>query len=154
MVRDAVRRDAERVAEMVHQLARAGHAGDPPAFTAADFRRDGFGATASFRCVVAELKGRLVGYAACNSAYDMSTSARGAHLLNLFVEESARGQGCGTALIRAVMRHTAKSGGTWLCFHVSPDNKRAIDLYRRLGARELGLSLMRFDTKTFSACIS
>jgi ribosomal protein S18 acetylase RimI-like enzyme len=74
--------------------------------------------------------------------------------LDLFVEEGVRGRGCGTALILAVMRHTVESGGTWLCFHVSPDNKRAIKLYRRLGAHDFGQNFMGFDRRAFRACLS
>jgi hypothetical protein len=76
MVRNAVRRGAERVAEMVRQLARAAHAGEPPTFTAADFRRDGLGAKARFRCVVVELSGRLVGYA----TWKQPTTCQAAHM--------------------------------------------------------------------------
>ncbi len=143
-VRDAVRGDAERVAEMVRRLTAFEHK-DRATFTAADFRRDGFGAKARFRCVVAEADAAVVGYASWYPAYDMTSGTHGLHLLDLFVEEAARGRGCGTALIRAVAHRAAEAGGKWVCLHVRPANTRAFELYRRLGASDLGLRFLAFD---------
>jgi ribosomal protein S18 acetylase RimI-like enzyme len=143
-VRDAAPADGERVAAMVRGLTGGEH--KPPAtFTAADFRRDGFGARPRFHCLVAEVDGAVVGYATWYPAYDMSSATHGLHLLDLFVEEAGRGRGCGTALIRAVGRRAADGGGKWICFHTRPDNTRALALYRRLGAEDLGLLFLAFD---------
>jgi ribosomal protein S18 acetylase RimI-like enzyme len=150
VVRDALPRDGERVAEMVHELAA--HEGKSPGtFTAADFRRDGFGTVARFRCVVVEADGSVVGYASYYRAYDMTSATHGLHLLDLFVAPRARNRGCGTALLRAVGRRCAEAGGEWLCFHVRPRNARAAALYRRLGACDLKLRFMAFDAEAFAA---
>ena len=150
VVRDAVRHDAERVAEMVGALTV--HEGkEPSLFTAADFRRDGFGAKPRFRCMVAEADAAVVGFATWYPAYDTTTATHGVHLLDLYVEEGARGRGYGTALIRAVARRAAEAGGKWVCFHVGPANTRAFELYRRLGATDLRLRFMAFDAQAFPA---
>jgi ribosomal protein S18 acetylase RimI-like enzyme len=143
-VRDAVPADGERVAAMVRGLTAGEH--KPPAtFTAADFERDGFGARPRFHCLVAEVGRAVLGYATWYPAYDMSSATHGLHLLDLFVEEAGRGRGCGTALIRALGRRAADGGGKWICFHTRPDNPRALALYRRLGAEDLGLLFLAFD---------
>jgi ribosomal protein S18 acetylase RimI-like enzyme len=144
LVRDAVPADGERVAEMVRGLMALDHK-PPVTFTANDFRRDGFGIKPRFQCLVAEVDGAVVGYATWYPAYDMTTATHGLHLLDLFVEERARGRGCGTALIRTVGRRAADGGGKWVCLHVRPDNKRASALYHRLGAEDLGLRFLAFD---------
>jgi ribosomal protein S18 acetylase RimI-like enzyme len=151
VVRDAVRADAERVAAMVALLTATDALKHRATFTAADFRRDGFGAKARFRCIVAELDAAIVGYACWYPAYDMTTATHGLHLLDLFVTEHARGKGCGTALIRAVARRAAAAGGKWVCLHVRPANTRAFDLYRRLGATDLRLRFLAFDEDVFPA---
>jgi len=150
VVRNAVRGDGERIAAMVALLTAADALKDPATFTAADFRRDGFGPKARFRCVVAELDAAVVGYASWYPAYDMTSGTHGLHLLDLFVEQAARGRGCGTALIRAVARRAADDGGRWVCLHVRPANTRAFALYRRLGATDLGLRFLAFDEHVFA----
>jgi ribosomal protein S18 acetylase RimI-like enzyme len=149
-VRDALPDDGERVAELVREFGVL-EGKDPAKFTAADFRRDGFGPVPRFRCIVAEVKGAIVGYASYNPAYDMTSASHGLHLLELFVSQPARNRGCGTALLRSVARHCAEAGGEWLCFHVRPANVRATALYRRLGAYDLELRFMAFDEEAFAA---
>jgi len=150
-VRDAVPSDGERVAAMVGALASLDANKQRARFTAADFRRDAFGASARFRCVVAEADAAVVGFATWYPAYDTTSATHGLHLLDLFVEEPARSRGCGTALIRSVARHAAEGGGAWVCLHVRPANKRAFALYRRLGATDLNLRFLAFDTRAFAA---
>ncbi len=150
VVRNAVRGDGRRVAEMVALLTAADALKDPATFTAAFFRRDGFGPKARFRCVVAELDASVVGYSSFYPAYDMTSGTHGLHLLDLFVEQEARGRGCGTALIRAVADRAAEAGGKWVCLHVRPANTRAFELYRRLGATDLGLRFLAFDEPVFA----
>jgi len=148
VARDAVPGDGERVAELIAALAA--HEGKPRAtFTAADFRRDAFGTRPRFRCVVAEADAGVVGIATWYPAYDATTATHGFHLLDLFVEEAVRGHGCGTALIRALAQRAAKDGGRWICLHVGPANARAQNLYRRLGATDLGLQFLAFDEDVF-----
>jgi ribosomal protein S18 acetylase RimI-like enzyme len=149
-VRDATPEDGERVAELVRELGVL-EGKDFSTFTAADFRRDGFGPVPRFRCVVAEAEAGIVGYATWYPAYDMTTASHGLHLLDLFVTQSIRSRGCGTRMLRAVARHCAEAGGEWLCFHVRTDNARAIALYERLGAYDLKLRFMAFDEAAFAA---
>jgi ribosomal protein S18 acetylase RimI-like enzyme len=151
VVRDALPQDGERVAELVREFEALG--GKAATFTAADFRRDGFGAEAYFRCMVVEVDTAIVGYATYNSAYDMGTASRGLHLLHLFVTQPARSSGYGTALLRAVSRRCAEAGGDWLCLHVRPENTRATALYRRLGACDRELRFMAFDAAAFAALL-
>ena len=61
-----------------------------------------------------------------------------AFLENLFVDESARGQGFGTALIQEVIQ-TAKEHGCYKLICTSRHkNQRVHELYEKLGFREQG----------------
>lgn len=54
-------------------------------------------------------------------------------LVDILLEEDARGQGVGTSLIRWVQHAAAESGATRLVLHVAAGNQGAESLYRRLG---------------------
>ncbi len=61
-VRPARPEDAKRIAGMARALSLA-DGGRPSRFSADTFVRDGFGETAAFATVVAEIEGEVVGYA-------------------------------------------------------------------------------------------
>lgn len=61
-----------------------------------------------------------------------------AFMENIFVDESARGQGIGTALIQEVIR-TAKEHGCYKLICTSRhQNQRVHELYHKVGFREQG----------------
>ena len=66
-----------------------------------ELRRDGFGAQPVFRCLLAEVDGAAIGFALF--FYNYSTwQGRCIYLEDLYVEESARGTGTGTLLLKTV----------------------------------------------------
>ena len=66
-----------------------------------ELRRDGFGAQPVFRCLLAEVEGAAIGFALF--FYNYSTwQGRCIYLEDLYVEESARGTGTGTLLLKTV----------------------------------------------------
>jgi GNAT superfamily N-acetyltransferase len=83
--------------------------------------------------LVAEDGGGVVGFAACGWKWSSLRGARIVVLEDLFVAESARGQGLADALIEA-SAHVARGHGapvlTWL---TAPDNHRAQAVYDRIG---------------------
>jgi GNAT superfamily N-acetyltransferase len=59
-------------------------------------------------------------------------------IVDLQVAESQRGQGCGSAFIRAIEREAATAGHKELYIAVGPaNNPRAYALYQRLGYRQM-----------------
>ena len=69
--------------------------------TEEELRRDGFGARPVFRCLLAEVDGAAIGFALF--FYNYSTwQGRCLYLEDLYVEESARGTGTGTLLLKTV----------------------------------------------------
>jgi GNAT superfamily N-acetyltransferase len=85
--------------------------------------------------LVAELDGRLVGFA--HVVFHHSTSAAGQTCLlqDLFVEPTRHGGGIGRALMEAVYAH-ARAAGAWrVHWHVLETNATAIRLYDKVASR-------------------
>jgi ribosomal protein S18 acetylase RimI-like enzyme len=107
----------------------------PRAFTATIVRRDAFGPRRAFRVLLAEVAGRVVGYASFVTGYNTDIAARELWMHDLFVQPAWRGRGVGRALLTAVAREAARRRVACLEWAVRPTNARAIRFYRRLGAR-------------------
>jgi ribosomal protein S18 acetylase RimI-like enzyme len=107
----------------------------PSPFTPAIVRRDAFGPRPAFRALVAELDGRVVGYASFLASYNSDIAARGLWMSDLYVVPAFRDRGIGRALVTAVAREAMRRGLTCLEWAVRDSNTRARRFYRRLGAR-------------------
>jgi ribosomal protein S18 acetylase RimI-like enzyme len=107
---------------------------NPRAFTAAIVRRDGFGRRRAFRLLVAEVDGRVVGYASFVIGYNTDVAARELWMHDLFVQARWRGAGVGRALVTAVAREAVRRRLRCLEWSVRSTNRRALRFYRRLGA--------------------
>jgi len=82
----------------------------------------------------ARSEGRLVGYA-CLYWHFSSLEATECVLMNdLFVDESARGQGVGRALIEASAEVARERGAPFVEWSTAPDNHTAQHLYDSTGA--------------------
>jgi len=107
--------------------------GPPSPFTAAAFRRDGFGARPAFRCLLAEWRGAVVGYALHYPDYDTDRLVRSVYLADLYVENTARRRGIGGALMAAVAHAGRGHGAATMHWGVLRSNDRARRFYRRHG---------------------
>jgi ribosomal protein S18 acetylase RimI-like enzyme len=126
--------DAAVIARMANALNRH-EALSSRAFTAAVVRRDAFGRRRAFSVLVADVGGRVVGYASYVAGYNTDVAARELWMHDLFVQPTWRGRGVGRALVTAVAREAARRGFACLAWAVRATNARAIRFYRRLGAR-------------------
>ena len=111
------------------------HEGLPQRFTPAIIRRDAFGRRRRIRVVVAEVGGRIVGYAATVDGYNTDLAAPEVFMLDLFVLARWRGHGVGRALVARVARDTVRRRLGSLQWGVRASNARARRFYRGLGAR-------------------
>lgn len=107
----------------------------PRAFTVAVVRRDAFGRRRALNVLVAEVDGRVVGYASYAPGYNTDIAARELWMHDLFVQPAWRGHGIGRALVSAVAREAARRGFACLEWGVRASNTRALRFYRHLGAR-------------------
>jgi GNAT superfamily N-acetyltransferase len=132
-IRPATIHDAALLRTMIRELAEFEHELDYVTIREEDLARDGFGENPQFRAWIAEWDGQTAGYALVFDYYTTWTG-RGLFLEDLFVRESFRGQGIGTALLAAVAGIAVEEHRYGIHWEVLSWNEKAIDLYQALGA--------------------
>jgi len=130
-VRPAGLGDADVIARMARALSIA-DGGRPSRFSAESFRRDGFGADAAFSAIVAELDGASVGYAIHYPGYDTDSATRGVYLADLYVDETHRRLGVGSALVAALAAAARSDGARWMFWSVLKRNRGARRFYKKI----------------------
>lgn len=145
--------DAERVAEMAAALSA--HEGmPPPPFGAADVIRYGFGAHKRFDGIILEQGYDLIGYTIFIDSFNVGLGTPGIHMLDLYVEDRARGSGAGRTLIGAVAAETIARGGSWVVWQSLPTNSVAIDFYNHIGSRQYQAADFELSGKTLTEMAS
>ncbi len=86
-----------------------------------------------YECWTWRHQGGLVGY------FILLVAAGESHLLNLSIAAVHQRQGCGSAVLREVMRMARKEGGRQLFLEVRPSNLAAQGLYQKFGFRQVGV---------------
>ncbi len=93
--------------------------------------------------LVAELEGKVIGYAMCRIEYGFSHLrrlglARKGHVVSIAVKDAHRGRGVGSLLMRTCQEAMLKKTATESYLEVRVSNGEAIALYQRLGYRVSG----------------
>ncbi|MDI7864544.1 GNAT family N-acetyltransferase [Rhizobiaceae bacterium n13] len=99
-----------------------------PEITDATWRRAHDPASAIFMRV-AELDGKMVGFATCITHEGTWVKDLDCYLEDLYVDAEARGHGLGRALLDDLVALCRKNGWARLYWHTSADNHRARKLY-------------------------
>lgn len=131
LIRPANPADCTALCQMIGLLAQ--HHGDTPGLTPADLDRDLFGPQSWAEVLVADGPTGLMGYAALTRAVQLQHGGRTMDLHHLFVQEAARGQGLGKALVQAAIDLAQSRGCLWLTVGTAPDNLAAQAVYPKLG---------------------
>ena len=120
--------------EAYHAYGRSGATAPPEALTEAAWERF-FHGHEPMEALVAELHGRLVGFA--HIIFHRTTGGVGpaCFLQDLFVEVPLHGKGTGRALIEAVYARAAAAGARRVYWHVPETNAQAIRLYDKVASR-------------------
>jgi len=137
MIREARPEDVVAILAMVQELADFEKLGDEMIATRADYEESLFGETPVAEALVAELDGRLIGYAIFFSTFSTFIGRAGIWLEDLYVKESFRKQGVGKKLLKAVgsVAEARNSGRYEWC--VLDWNQNAINLYEQMGGKIL-----------------
>jgi ribosomal protein S18 acetylase RimI-like enzyme len=138
-IRRAESKDAEAVAALaarLHDHLRSlGEQFPNFDFSAAAYRRDGFGTRPAFEGLVAEVDGVVVGYLLHHDGYDTDANRRLLCVIDLYVAEEHRSLGLARALVDAAVRVAREHGATDLRWVVNRHNVKARAFYERLGAQ-------------------
>jgi GNAT superfamily N-acetyltransferase len=102
-------------------------------FNAEAFLRDGFGENRAFWGIVAEEAGQLWGYCLYNFSYETDRALRILCVLDLLVDEAARGRGIGRALMQAAEAIAREKNCSELQWAVYAPNQAALDFYHKFG---------------------
>ncbi|AKE63348.1 diamine acetyltransferase 2 [Microcystis aeruginosa NIES-3806] len=96
-----------------------------------------FGEKPYIEALVAEVGGRIVGFALFFANYSTFLTKPGIYLEDIFVLPDYRGQGIGKALLMAVAKIAVARDAGRLEWSVLDWNQPAIDFYEKMGARVL-----------------
>jgi GNAT superfamily N-acetyltransferase len=124
--------------------ALAKHHGDQAEASLDSLRRDLFGPVPWAQGLIAHEGGVLQAYALLLPLMRAQLGQRGMDLHHLFVAESARGSGLGTAMIRAVRAHVLGQGCSYLTVSTTEENAEARDFYIHHGFSAAPPSPWRF----------
>lgn len=143
IIRKANPGDAELIATLVRELARATGEEDKVSSTTQDFLRFGFSAQPAFHSLIAEHDGNAVGLSLWFYNFSTWRGCMGVYLQDLFVDSELRGTGLGRRLLAATARMAVADGATHLRLSVATDNAAARDFYQHLGFT------LRADERTY-----
>jgi GNAT superfamily N-acetyltransferase len=132
-VRGALPGDVTSILAMVQELADFEKLGHEMVATEADYEESLFGEHPAAEALVAELGGRLIGYAIFFSTFSTFLGRAGLWLEDLYVKPEFRRMGIGKRLLKAggEMAKTRGAGRYEWC--VLDWNQNAIDLYKQMG---------------------
>jgi len=134
-VRPATPADAATVHGLVLALARYEKLEHAVTATEADTAAALFGPNPRVFCDLAEVEGRVVGFALWYYSFSTFLGRHGIYLEDLFVEPAFRGRGIGKALLRHLAQRCLREKLGRLEWWVLDWNEPSIQFYRAQGAR-------------------
>lgn len=137
LVRSAETSDLAEILVMIRELAVFEELEDILVTTEADLERAFFDDTPSAGCLVAEVNGKLVGYAIHFTTFSSFLGRPGLWLEDIYVRPDWRGSGVGKAMLQAVVAHAREMNYGRCEWCVLDWNQRAIDFYESMGAKIL-----------------
>lgn len=132
-IRRATREDCPRLMELIQELAEFEKAPDQVTTTLSHFEESGFGEAPVWWAFVAEVEGRVEGFALYYIRYSTWKGQR-LYLEDLIVTEKMRGFGLGKLLFDRLLQETKEKGFTGMVWQVLDWNEPAINFYKKYNA--------------------
>lgn len=129
--------DVPLILGLIRELAEFEHLSHEAVASEDDLHNALFGGRPHAEVLLARREGEPLGFALFFHNFSTFAGRPGIYLEDLYVRPAARGQGVGTALLRRVAWLACERGCARFEWSVLDWNQRAIDFYRKLGARPL-----------------
>ena len=133
IIRRAVREDCARILELVKELEEYEKAPDEVTVTLDHFEESGFGKNPVWWAFVAELDGRVEGFALYYIRFSTWKGQR-MYLEDFLVTEKLRGRGMGKKLFDQLVIEAKEKGFTGIVWQVLEWNEPAINFYKKYDA--------------------
>ncbi len=133
LIRVAVKSDCPRLMELVRELALYEKAPEQVTVTLQEFEGAGFGAKPVWKAFVAEVDGKILGFALYYIRYSTWKGCR-MYLEDLVVTEESRGMGLGKLLFNRLFEEVKELGFSGMLWQVLEWNEPAINFYKKYKA--------------------
>ncbi|GAA4333894.1 GNAT family N-acetyltransferase [Flaviaesturariibacter amylovorans] len=132
-IRKAVRDDCPRILELVQELATYERAPQEVTVTLEHFEQSGFGYKPVWWAFVAEVDGRVEGFALFYIRFSTWKGQR-MYLEDFYVNDQLRGKGLGKLLFDQLIREARRRRLNGIQWQVLEWNEPAINFYKKYGA--------------------
>ncbi|QEK51500.1 GNAT family N-acetyltransferase [Pedobacter aquae] len=133
MIREAYQADCPRMLELIHELALYEKAPDEVSVTLEEFIAAGFGEKPVWKAFVAEIEGKVEGFALFYIRYSTWKGCR-LYLEDFIVTEKMRGQGIGKLLFERTIQEAQEKGYKGMVWQVLDWNEPALNFYNKYEA--------------------
>lgn len=130
LIREATVDDCKRMMELIHELALYEKAPEEVTVTFDHFVESGFGKQPVWWAIVAELDGKVEGFALCYIRYSTWKGQR-LYLEDLLVTERLRGKGVGKLLFDRLIEICKEENYSGMVWQVLDWNEPAINFYKK-----------------------
>lgn len=133
IIRKAAQEDCDRILELVKELALYEKAPDEVTVTPEHFKDSGFGEKPVWWAFVAEVDGRVEGFALYYIRFSTWKGQR-MYLEDFYVNENMRGRGVGKLLFDRLIEEAKEKNLNGLMWQVLEWNEPAINFYKKYNA--------------------